>query len=245
MTDTWQQRPQGDDGEARPAVDRWGLPPENPRDTWSAAPTGAPYDAPPPSGAPAYPAPAFGAPTSSPPAYGAAAYGAPRTAPLRGPSPARAAMPSFLLGTAVAIGVSLAGYAVENSRSGGILWFGGYFVALAFFRSAWAKYSLTSKLTGQKLSSGAVAVAGICAVAVVGSMIMFGSAYATAHTPRTVGIGSCFTQEGDRAFDVDCSDSSATYVAVAQAPSVDQCPQNAEAGVRQDSGAGVLCLARK
>ncbi len=186
MTGTWQQRPQGDDGESRPAVDRWGLPPEQPGDAYAAPPTTAPLDIAAPSGPPAYPTTGYGAPAYGAPASGAPAYGAPGAAPLRGPSPARAAMPSFLLGTAVAIGVSLAGYAVENSRSGGILWFGGYFVALAFFRSAWAKYQLASKLTGQTLSSGAMIVAGICAVAVVGSMIMFGSAYATAHssTPR-------------------------------------------------------------
>ncbi len=94
------------------------------------------------------------------PQYGGPAYGDPLAAGAAtgGPSPFAAAAPLFLLGVLVAVGVSIAGIMVINSRGGGILWWGGYFVTFGLWRAAFARYKEASAASGTGLGGLGTAV---------------------------------------------------------------------------------------
>jgi hypothetical protein len=143
-------------------------------------------------------------------------------------SPAKAAAPSFFLGAAVAIGVSIAGLWVMSSRSGGVLWLGGYLVTLFAWRRSWAYYKAASARSGQSLSSPQKAIAGLLIAASLVLTGIFAVQYIGQKTaPKlTAAIGSCWARDGDKAVLVDCSDSSAAYRAVGVAATADQCSTN-------------------
>jgi hypothetical protein len=187
--------------------------------------------------------------TSAAPSPDAAAYWAPAdgTTTVAGPSPARAAAPMFFAGVVVAIGVSIAGIVVVNSRGGGILWWGGYFVAFALWRSAKAKYDAHSRATGQSMSGAtkAIAVAGL--VVALGSAAAFGLTYAKAKTatPLAETVGSCWQEQDGKGVVVDCGSSDAQYTAIAISATEAACPQEAIASIQASNGGQYLCLAKK
>jgi hypothetical protein len=160
------------------------------------------------------------------PSYAAAASAPLASGPLE--SPAKAAAPTFLLGAAVAIGVSIAGLWVMSSRSGGVLWLGGYLVTLFAWRRSWANYKAASARTGQSLSTQQKAVAGVLIAASLVLTGVFAVQYIGQKTaPKlTAAIGSCWARDGDKAVLVNCSDSGAAYVAVSVAATADQCLTN-------------------
>ena len=187
--------------------------------------------------------------TSAAPSPDAAAYWAPAdgTTTVAGPSPARAAAPMFFAGVVVSIGVSIAGIVVVNSRGGGILWWGGYFVALGLFRAAKARYDAASRATGAPMSGTTKAIAAVGLVVALGSAAAFGLTWAkVASTPPLAEtVGSCWQEQDGKGLVVDCSSSDAQYTAIATAATQDACPQEAVAWVQSSKGTEYLCLATK
>ena len=158
-------------------------------------------------------------------------------------SPAKAAAPSFLLGAAVAIIASLAGLWVISSRSGGILWIGGYLVTFFAWRRAWAYYKAAAARTGQTLTTPQKAITGVLVVASLALTGAFAVQYIGQKTaPKlTAGVGSCWAQDGDKAVLVDCTDSTAAFVATGTAATVDQCPTDSAVEINNVT----YCLNRK
>lgn len=176
-------------------------------------------------------APTVALPYAQQAAFGTPSYASVPTGQLpAGPleSPAKAAAPSFLLGVAVAVGVSLAGLWVIQSHSGGILWLGGYIVSFGAWRRSWAYYRAAAARTGQTLSAPQKAITGILLVVSLALTAAFVVQYIGQKTaPKlTAGVGSCWAQEGDKGVLVDCTDSRAAYIAVSTASTTDQCPTN-------------------
>lgn len=172
-------------------------------------------------------------------------YGAMPAAPPS--APGRAALLWFLGGVAVAVGVSIAGWIVVNSRGGGVLWWGGYFVTLALWRTAWRNYQIARGATGQKLGGAALAVVVVGALLAVGSAALFASAYIGEKTapPIADGVGSCWADKGDQVVNVSCSDSTAAYVAVSEAASDADCPSTIAGSIDSTTPGKVLCLNRR
>lgn len=233
-------------------------PPTGPPVTPDAAPAvDSPLLGTPQFGGPAYGAPAgapvavnqFGTPidpgSAPPPPAGAPVYGAPTTG--GGQSPAAAAAPMFLIGTVIAIGASIAGIAVLNSRGGGILWWGAYFVTFALWRRAWSAYQQAKGATGRGLGTGAKVVAAICVVAAVGSAGAFGLAFAAdKSTPALAeGVGSCFTRDGDKVFVVACDSAEAQYVALSEVTNEADCPATTIGDIESTTAGRFLCLGLK
>jgi hypothetical protein len=187
--------------------------------------------------------------TSAAPSPDAAAYWAPAdgTTTVAGPSPARAAAPMFFAGVVVAIGVSIAGIVVVNSRGGGILWWGGYFVAFGLFRAAKARYDAASRATGAPMSSATKTIAVVGLVVALGSAAAFGLTWAkVASTPPLAEtVGSCWQEQDGKGVVVDCTSSDAQYTAIATAATKDACPEAAVAWVQSAKGDSYLCLATK
>ena len=208
-------------------------------------------------GGPAYGAPAgapaavdqFGTPvdpgSAPPPPTGAPLYGAPATGAVK--SPVAAAAPMFLIGTVVAIGASIAGIAVINSRGGGILWWGAYFVTFALWRRAWSAYQEAKGATGRGLGTGAKVLAGVCVLAAVGAAGAFGLAYAAdKSTPALAeAVGSCFTRDGDTVYVVACDSPDAQYVALTEVTNEADCPASALGSIDSPTAGRFLCLGLK
>ena len=187
--------------------------------------------------------------TSAAPSPDAAAYWAPADGPTpaAGPSAARAAAPMFIAGVVVAIGVSIAGIVVVNSRGGGILWWGGYFVALGLFRAAKARYDAASRATGAPMSGSTKAIAAVGLVVALGSAAAFGLTWAKASSAPALAetVGSCWQEQDGKGVVVDCGSSDAQYTAIATAVTQDACPQESVAWVQSSRGDSYLCLATK
>jgi hypothetical protein len=160
-------------------------------------------------------------------------------------SPAKAAAPSFLLGALVAIGVSVLGLWVIQSHSSGVLWFGGYFVTLAAWRRSWAYYKATSARTGAGLTAPQKAIVAVLAGTALVLTAAFAVQYIGAKTaPKlTAAVGSCWADSGDKVRLVECSDSSAAYIATSTALTQDACPASAEGSI-SDNGT-YYCLTRR
>jgi hypothetical protein len=214
-------------------------------------------------GTPQFGGPAYGAPAGAPPAVnqfgtpidpgspplappdGAPMYGAPTTG--GGQSPAAAAAPMFLIGTVVAIGASIAGIAVLNSRGGGLLWWGAYFVTFALWRRAWSAYQQAKGATGRGLGTAATVVAGVCVVAAVGSATAFGLAFVSDKSAPALAesVGSCFTRDGDKVFVVACDSADAQYVALTEVTNEADCPATTIGDVESPTAGRFLCLGLK
>ena len=183
--------------------------------------------------------------TSTAPSPDAAAYWAP--ADGSAPSAARAAAPMFIAGVVVAIGVSIAGIVVVNSRGGGILWWGGYFVAFGLWRAAKARYDAARRASGESMSGTTKAIAALGLVVAIGSAAAFGLTWAKAAStpdlPETV--GSCWQELDGKGVVVDCGSSDAQYTAIATAATEDACPQESVASVQSAKGGQFLCLVTK
>jgi hypothetical protein len=197
-------------------------------DPHAGMPTPAPGDlAAPPPGVPSY----AGAPAP--------------VAPGPVESPAKAAAPSFLLGAAVGIGVSALGLWIMKTHSSGIFWFGGYFVTFAAWRRSWAYYTSTAARTGQGLTPPQKAIAGVLGGLTLILTALFVVQYVgTLTAPKlTAAVGSCWADSGDKVVQVECSDSSAAYIATSTAPTQSSCPDSAEGSISEN---GVYyCLTRK
>ena len=154
------------------------------------------------------------------------------------------AITTFLIGCAIAIGVSLMGIGQVNSGHGGIIWLGGYFVALGFWRSAWRKYKDITAHTLQRLSSGNMLVIGAALLLTLGSAGYFGFAKASTGSLRET-VGSCWRDEGTMVVLVPCSSSEATYRGVEIATNEQYCPQSSDSYVKLEASSTVLCLAPK
>jgi hypothetical protein len=196
------------------------------------------------------PLPAAEIGTPPAPSTGATYPGGYAGAPAPGPSgpvesPAKAAAPSFLLGALVAIGVSVLGLWVIQSHSSGVFWFGGYFVTLVAWRRSWAYYKATSARTGSGLTTPQKAIVAVLA----GTALMLTAAFAVQYigvktAPKlTAAVGSCWADSGDKVRLVECSDSSAAYVATSTALTQDSCPTSAEGSI-SDNGT-YYCLTRR
>lgn len=198
----------------------------------------------------AHPAMAPGAPPLPPPPPSAtytspAGYGAFPAAPA--PSPERAALPWFLGAVAVVIGVSIAGLVVVSSRGGGVLWWGGYFVAFALGRTAWSRYSRARAVSGGSMSATAIIVMVLGGVLALGAVAAFTVAYVGEKSapPVADGVGSCWADDGDRVLAVSCGDSAAKYVAVAQVSTDSDCAADTDGAIDSSIPGKVLCLKKK
>lgn len=184
------------------------------------------------------------APTTyvAPEGYGA--YTAPQATTA---SPARAALPWFLGGVAVAVGVSIAGWMVVHSRGGGVLWWGGYFVTFGLWRAAYGAYSRARAATGQKLGGAAMAVVVLGTVVALGSAAAFAVSYVGEKTAPAVadGVGSCWAEDGDQVVAVACTDSDAKYVAVSEVASDSDCATEDAGAIDSTTKGKVLCLRQR
>jgi hypothetical protein len=202
--------------------------------------------APAPDPGPAPPASESAAPLpapTGPPAYVApAGYGAAPQAAAAGP--AKAALPWFLAGVAVAVGVSIAGYVVVHSRGGGVLWWGGYIVTFGLWRTAWSRYSAARAATGTGLSGGAKAVVALGTVLALGAAAVFAVSYVGVKSapPIADGVGSCWAESGDQVVAVSCSEADAKYVAVSEVASDADCPETSAGAIDSTTAGKVLCL---
>lgn len=179
-----------------------------------------------------------GSPTYvAPEGYGAMPVGAVR-------SPARAALPWFLGGVLVAVGVSVAGWMVVHSRGGGVLWWGGYFVTFALWRTAWRQYQASRAATGQRLGGAATALVAVGTVVALASAAVFAFSYVGEKTapPVADGVGSCWAENGEQVVAVACTDADAKYVAVSEQTSDADCPSTAAGAIDASTPGKVLCL---
>ncbi|MFC6236308.1 hypothetical protein [Longivirga aurantiaca] len=189
------------------------------------------------------------APLLGDPQYGGPAYGAPLApgATAGGPSPFAAAAPLFLLGVLVAVGVSIAGIMVINSRGGGILWWGGYFVTFGLWRSAFARYKAASAASGSGLGGLGTAVVAVGTVLAVGAAAAFGLAFASDKSTPALAetVGSCYTADGDKVFVVECDSTDATYVALKEVVAETDCPASTIGTIDTATAGRYLCLGLK
>lgn len=183
------------------------------------------------------------------PQYGGPAYGDPLAAGTAtgGPSPFAAAAPLFLLGVLVAVGVSIAGIMVINSRGGGILWWGGYFVTFGLWRAAFARYKEASAASGTGLGGLGTAVVAVGTVLAVGAAAAFGLAFAADKSAPALAetVGSCFTADGDKVFVVACDSTDATYVALKEVTADADCPASTIGTIDTATAGRFLCLGLK
>jgi hypothetical protein len=220
-------------------------------------PTGAPLLGSPQFGGPEYGAPQAEAAEQSVNQFGtpidpaqpiAPPYGAPAPAfATGGPTPFAAAAPMFLLGVLVAIGVSVAGIMVINSRGGGVLWWGGYFVTFALWRRAFASYKAVSAASGTGLGGLGTAVAAVGVVLAVGAAAAFGLAFANDKSAPALAetVGSCWTAEGEKVFLVACDSADAQYTALEEVTSEADCPTTAIGSIETATAGRFLCLGLK
>lgn len=194
----------------------------------------------------ATPPPPTGPPVLGTPQHGGPEYGAPQAGPagVAGPSPARAAAPLFLAGVAVAIGVSIAGVMVLNSRGGGVLWWGGYFVTAGLWRAAWRRYQDARAATGTGLSGLATGAAAIGVLVSLGAAAVFGLAWFQDKTAPALAetVGSCWAVENDQAFLVPCDDPDALYTALEEVSTDADCPATSIGSVETATAGRYLCL---
>ena len=161
-------------------------------------------------------------------------------------SPARQAAPLFLVGCAIVIGVSIVGIAQVRGGQGGIIWTGGYLLALRIWFLAGRKYSAGRAATGSRMTAAhaAISVAGVLvsiAVAVVFAKV------ASAGPPVALpGVGSCFDgTPGTTTNWVQCTSTSATSVAVQKVTDPNQCPETSASYILISTGGPYLCLQAK
>lgn len=199
---------------------------------WEPAPPPAPSAA---GGLPALPPPVMGLPTPVPTA-----------------TPAQAAAGLFWAGVAVALAVSAITYVALHSDSGGIFWFGGYFLTFGLWRRAYARAKAAETRSGTRLGQPARAIAGVVGGAVVvlaiGMSLAWIGSYNQPHGLAAT-VGSCWTDDGGTARLVDCTDPNADYVAVSIVSTGSErpnCPPEAIGTVTvKGSPANALCLDRR
>ena len=170
-------------------------------------------------------------------------YGVPVEAAAPAPN---AIVRPFLIGVGAAIVTSVAGLLVIQSGGGGLLWFGGYFVAFSSLSRAWKIHQRSKSQTGVGLSQpmriGGAALA-IAALVLTG---LFASTYINKKShPLTATVGSCWAQDGDKAVLVACDNSDARFTAVAIEASSDSCPASAESYVYDETSKQYICLQAK
>jgi hypothetical protein len=167
-------------------------------------------------------------------------------APVAAPKPTSSRwLTPFIIGALVGIGVSIAGIVVINSGGGGILWFGGYFITLALWRTAWARRGHPSQ------SSTIIAV--VVGALTIGSAAWFGVSWLheksleNAVLPNAQPtIGSCwFDAPGGYVDITSCSNNLAKYTGAKLVTSPDQCPASAPTYVEVTANKSYLCLAAK
>ncbi|MBI1376746.1 MAG: hypothetical protein GC157_04585 [Frankiales bacterium] len=137
--------------------------------------------------------------------------------PVPTTTPAQAASGLFWAGVAVALAVSAITYFALHSDSGGIFWFGGYFLTVGLWRRAYARAKAAESRSGTRLSQPARAIAGVVGGAVVVLAIGISLAWIGSYNQPhglTDKVGSCWTDNGTTVSLVDCADPNADYVAV-------------------------------
>ena len=151
----------------------------------------------------------------------------------------------FLIGAAVGIGVSIAGIVVINSRGGGVLWFGGYFITLAFWRTAWARRGNPSQ--SSMIIAGVIGALTIASAAWFGVSWLHEKSIENAVIPNAQPtVGSCWLDASGGYLDItSCSNKLAKYTGEKLVTNPDQCPANAPTYVEVTANKSYLCLAAK
>lgn len=200
---------------------------------------------PPPTGDPVEPPTLLGEPQPGGPAYGEPALDG--AAAGAGPSPFAAAAPLFFLGVLVAVGVSIAGIWVVNSRGGGFLWWGGYIVTFGLWRSAFARYKEVSEGSAASLSQRGLVMVIAGALVAVASAGAFAYAWAKATTaPRVTNtVGSCWVKDGEQFYPSDCGDAAAIYVVLSEEFNESFCSSESYYWVESPTKGKVLCMGLK
>jgi len=161
-------------------------------------------------------------------------------------SPARRAAPTFLIGSAIAVGLSAIGLVAMNNGTTSPIWCAGYLATAILWGRSWVIYRRARAQTGTRARPGAIVTAVLVGGLALGSAAAVGLQALNPDRPSkpSLGVGSCWADQDTQAKLVSCDSSSAAYTAVASVPTESDCPATAKATVPDDLVPGnVLCLA--